>query len=302
MNDQTIAALLDSLSRTARLGTPRRDPIRVWRLSGVERLHLTDGRTAIFKYAGPPFTDEDRVLRLLAARGVPVPQVYASAHRHQHLGMIMQDLGSATREATEDDAVIAAARLHALGPVDGLTTYDGATLTTSPTRSLDYLHQIEAGDLHVRSEGIADLLKELEIVGPRRAAGAELEPFALCHSELHPTSLHITTQGWHLLDLAKAFTGPGILDLATWHGTRHTPNASRLRPLLVRYVESGGHPDALTDRAGLPAEVWALAWHRIWAAETLLQQTAIAVDTPSPAPTTIDAIRRQLTTALRLLS
>lgn len=302
MNDQAVSALLNSLSRTARLGVLRRDPIRVWRLSGVERLHLVDGSTVIFKYAAEPFTGEDQVLRLLAERGVPVPQVYASAHRERHLGIIMQDLGNSSRDATDDDAANAAARLHAVGSVAGLTTYDEATLQASPTRSLGHLDQIESTGLSSHTEGIGAILKELEIVGPRRAAGAELGPFGLCHSELHPTSLHITARGWRMLDLAKAFNGPGILDLATWQGTRRAPNSSRLRPLLVRYVEAGGHPDTLSDRGGVPAEIWAAAWHRIWAAETLMHQAAIAPSDIGPDSVTFAAIRRQLTTALRLLS
>ena len=36
------------------------------------------------------------------------------------------------------------------------------------------------------------------------------------HSEFHPTSLHIGRDGRRLLDFARTFNGPGLLDLASW--------------------------------------------------------------------------------------
>ena len=43
--------------------------------------------------------------------------------------------------------------------------------------------------------------------------GARLAPYGLCHSEFHPTSLHVGASGWRLLDWARAFRGPGLIDL-----------------------------------------------------------------------------------------
>lgn len=93
------------------------------------------------------------------------------------------------------------------------------------------------------------------------------------HSEFHPTSLHIGERGWRLLDFARAFTGPGLLDLASWHGTIEPPHPIRLRVFLEQYVTAGGTPDALAPRGGLTAEHWALGWHRMWAVEWFMEQS-----------------------------
>ncbi|RKR88425.1 phosphotransferase family enzyme [Micromonospora pisi] len=300
--DYVVTALLAALTDNAGFDVVRREWIRVWQLSGVERLHLTGGATLVFKYAAGPFANEDRTLRYLAAHGVPVPRVRGSATIENTLGMLIEDLGPATREANEDDAAIAAARLHNLDPAPGLATLDETTLRALPARSLGHIHHLRDNGRLTDARKLAQLFHALNSIAPTRAAGADLAPFGICHSELHPTSLHITDHGWHLLDVAKAFNGPGILDLATWHGTRNPADPPRLRRLLTRYVQAGGNPHALTNRAGLPAETWALAWHRIWAAEALLHQTTITTDQTGPEQGTIDAIQRQATGALELLN
>ncbi|QOC89665.1 phosphotransferase [Micromonospora craniellae] len=297
--DQVVAKLLAALTRATGVDVVRREPIQVWQLSGVERLHLRGGTTVVFKYATVPFTHEGRTLTYLAAHGVPVPLVHGSAIIENTLGMLMEDLGPAVREANEHDAAVAAAKLHAIGPSPGLVTLDESTLRTLPARSLAHVQQLGGSGILADARSLALLFHTLSRVAADRVAGANLAPFSTCHSELHPTSVHITEHGWHLLDLAKAFNGPSVLDLATWHGTRNAPDPPRLRSLLTRYVQAGGHPHALSDRAGLPAETWALAWHRIWAAETLLHQATIASD--QPALGLIDVIRRQASTALELL-
>ena len=62
-------------------------------------------------------------------------------------------------------------------------------------------------------DDIADILHALSRCASARATGAQLAPFGFCHSEFHPTSLHIGERGWRLLDFARAFNGPGLLDL-----------------------------------------------------------------------------------------
>src|ERR1019366_9484671 len=94
----------------------------------------------------------------------------------------------------------------------------------------------------------------------------------LCHSQYHPTSLHIGERGWHLLDFARAFNGPGLLDIASWSGTLNAPNPARTLGLIESYVEAGGHRQALAARGGLDAASWALGWHRVWVADLLTQQ------------------------------
>jgi len=57
-------------------------------------------------------------------------------------------------------------------------------------------------------------------------------------------------------------------------------------PLLIeRYVQTGGHPTALEDRGGLPAEHWALGWHRGQAANG--SWNARSAESMGPTPTAI---------------
>jgi hypothetical protein len=126
----------------------------------------------------------------------------------------------------------------------------------------------------------------LEAAAPCRVVGAELPPFGLCHSEYHPTSLHIGARGWHLLDFARAFTGPGLLDLASWHGTLGNPDPARTTGLIKRYVALGGHQQALAPRGGLDAASWALGWHRLWAADSN-SVAAAGVTSPASPPGTV---------------
>ena len=67
---------------------------------------------------------------------------------------------------------------------------------------------------------------------------------------------------------------PGLLDLASWHGTVGDTDPVQLRELIGAYVTAGGHRAALTERGGLAAEAWALGWHRMWAVEWFMEQPA----------------------------
>ena len=66
MDAHVIDDLYRDLTDTTGIGTPAREPLRVWTLSGVERLHRSDTGTVIFKYAAAPFTGE-HVLRHVRA-------------------------------------------------------------------------------------------------------------------------------------------------------------------------------------------------------------------------------------------
>ncbi|MFI7523979.1 phosphotransferase [Micromonospora globbae] len=97
----------------------------------------------------------------------------------------------------------------------------------------------------------------------RRTDGTERSPFGLCHGEFHPTSLHVSRTGCHLVGWAQAFTGPALLDLATWFGTRTPANPDRLDQLIRVYISAGGRPAAAASRGGLPAAPLGSGWHRI---------------------------------------
>lgn len=302
MNANPSAELLDNLLTLAGQPTAVREEVRVWSMSGVERVTFTDGATAIFKYAKKPFDSEDQALRLAHTLGLPVPQVHASAILDGWLGMLMEDLGPAVREADDLDGVAAAVVLHGIRTAAALPVLDQERLRMLPARALEHLGRLRKAERWQDTDGVEDALDRIAQAAEARSAGATLAPLGWVHSEFHPTSLHIGQQGgWRLLDLARAFTGPGLLDLASWHGTIETPHPVRLRVFLEQYVTAGGTPDALAPRGGLTAENWALGWHRMWAVEWFMEQSIRWIDDPAADPAYIKAVRRHLIDVLHLL-
>jgi hypothetical protein len=295
------AELLDSLLTLAGQATAVREEVRVWSMSGVERVAFPDGSTAIFKYAKKPFDSEDQALRLAHTLGVPVPRLHASAVLDGWLGMLMEDLGPSVREADDLDGVAAALVLHSTRTASSLPVLDQERLRALPTRALEHLERLRKADRWQDADDVEDALDRIAKAAEARAAGAMLEPFGWVHSEFHPTSLHLGERGWRLLDFARAFTGPGLLDLASWHGTIEPPHPLRLRVFLEQYVTAGGTPDALTRRGGLAAENWALGWHRMWAVEWFMEQSIRWIDDPATDPAYIKVVRRHLADVLRLL-
>ncbi|MBO0657235.1 phosphotransferase [Streptomyces triculaminicus] len=267
MDTTDVTALLPRLLADAGLEPSHtRTPIRVWARSGVERLTFPDGASAVFKYAEEPFDGEDYALGVAAAAGLPVPALYAAQHRGPLLGMLIEDLGASVRDADDLDGATAAAAIHRVSNDPGLRMLDEAALATLPTRLCERLERHEAAEELRRA---ADALYR---AAETRAQGAQLPPFGLVHSEFHPTSVHIGAGELRILDLARAFIGPGLIDLASWHGTLDAPDPDRTSALLERYVEAGGAREALDVRGGLDAASWALGWHRIWAAEWFTEQ------------------------------
>lgn len=296
-NEQLVDDLCHRLCADAGLPTPvRRTPIRVWRLSGVERVHFDDGTSVVLKDARAPFAEEHVALAVAAAHGVPVPTVLATACGWDGLGMLLTDLGPSGRPANANDAARAAAHLHRSGPTHGLPMVDEAALRTLPARALAELEHITcSSSADVRD--IRLLLAQLDAVAARRAAGAEREPYGLCHGELHHTAVHIGAGGYHLVDWAMAHNGPGVLDLASWYGTRQPPAPRRLNGLIDQYIAAGGTADVGADRGGLPAAVWALAWHRVSVAAWHIRQAVSRCSSEELA-----VVQRQLWTAGKLLA
>ncbi|MER6499918.1 aminoglycoside phosphotransferase family protein [Streptomyces sp. NPDC001455] len=294
-------ALLDDLCVLVGEPLPTRVGIRVRSMSGVERVTFPGGETAVFKYARRPFGREAPALRSAYRRRLPVPAVHAVAMQGEWVGMLMDDLGTPVREADDLDGVAAAVMLHAARPADGLPRLDGAGLAALPGRALEHLRRLRRVDGWTECDDIETMLEKLSAVAEARVQGATLDPFGWVHSEFHPTSIHIGAGGWHLLDFARAFTGPGLIDLASYHGNAGTPDPVRLQVLLERYVRAGGHEDALAVRGGLAAEAWALGWHRVWVAEWSMEQAVRWIGDPAEDPARIPAVRRHLDDAVRLL-
>ncbi len=301
MEPTLITELLTDLCTQTDRPAPDREQVRVWSMSGVERVTFPNKTTAIFKYAKTPFHREDQALRHARNQGIPVPKVDASAFREGWLGMLLEDLGTPIREADDLDGAAAAVILHGAHRATSLPVLDEDRLQALPSRALDHLHALRKASRWEETSDIEEALNRIAQAAGHRAQGTTLAPFGWVHSEFHPTSLHISHAGWRLLDFARAFTGPGLIDLASWHGTIEAPEAERVRGLLENYVAAGGTPDALTPRGGLPAEAWALGWHRMWAVEWFMEQAVHWINDPATDPAYIKTVRRHLSDTVRLL-
>jgi hypothetical protein len=113
-----------------------------------------------------------------------------SALRHWHGAKSLEDLGRPVRGADQHDAAQAAARLYRV-PADGagwLPRLDQAALARLPA-------QIAARAARLSLPGIAATAAAIARHSGRLAEGTRLPPFGFCHSEFHPTSLHIGTSG-----------------------------------------------------------------------------------------------------------
>ncbi|MGH8885208.1 MAG: phosphotransferase family protein [Egibacteraceae bacterium] len=295
MNTTDVSALLPPLLADAGLpGDVDREPLRVWARSGVERLRFGGGASVVFKYAEEPFDTEHLALRLAARGGVPTPTLRAARTAPGLLGMLLEDLGDPVRDADDNDGARAAVRLHQVdGAAPGMQWVDTAALSAMPQRIAARLQRLELS-------GLRGHARALDAVAAGRASGADLPPFGLCHSEFHPTSLHIGEHGWRLLDFARAFIGPGLLDLASWHGTLDKPRPARTLDLIESYVAAGGPPEALARRGGLDAASWALGWHRVWAVDWFTEQIERGW-AQGAEQAWITAISRHLNEALTLL-
>jgi hypothetical protein len=301
MTDTAAAALLLP-ALLAEAGLPP-DPVRelvrqVFPFSGVWRLRFAqcDGATVIYKEAWEPLHREAAALRYAESSGLPVPHVIASRHADSRAAILMTDLGRPARPATGADAARLAVAVHHAPGSPELPVIDAAALAAMPGRIT------ERASRHRLPVATAETAATITRSGPRLAAPAITQPTGLCHSEWHPESILIDAAGRaHVYDWARAFTGPGLIDLASWHGTRTAPDPAATRALIEAYVNAGGHPAALADRAGLPAEAWALGWHRIWAADWYLQQLDMGWIPDQYLPVQRQAIERHVNEAAALL-
>ena len=293
-NTMDVSGLLKCLLADAGLpAAPARELVRVWEHSGVQRLRFPGRAPVVFKYADAPLDREHLVLRLAARYGLPVPHVRAARTEPGVLAMLMDDLGEPVREADDYDGAGAAVRLHEVGGAVWLSRITAAGLATLP-------HRIGVRLNRLGLPGVASLVRSLDGAAASRADGAQLPPFGLCHAGYHPTALHIGERGWHLLDFSRAFTGPGLFDLASWHGTLAAPAPARTLGMIESYVAVGGPRQALAARGGLDAASWALGWHRVWVADWFAQQIERGwADGADDMWTT--AIIRHLTAAATLL-
>jgi hypothetical protein len=272
-----------------------------WALSHVERLALPDNSTVVFKAAREPFTHEDDALTSAWQAGANVPRLLTSARGATTLGMLMQDLGRSVRDPDEEDGAIAAVHLHSAAVPDFLAPGDTTWLASLPHRALRTLDVLQQQGRWEGAGDIATMLRTIAQAAPARAEGTMLRPYGWVHSEFHPTSLLITRERVYVCDLARAFRGPGLLDLVSWHGTITPADPDRARAFLERYVHAGGPAEALHDRGGLSAQEWALGWHRVWVVEWYLAQAAQWIADPAADHTYERVVRAHTAEAVQLL-
>jgi hypothetical protein len=297
-----LDAICADLCTPAGLPAPiRREPIRARSTCGVDRIIMPGRRTAILKYGGAPFTAEVRILRAAGIGGVPVPQVLAAGVYGRMLVMLLEDLGDGVREANDVDGAAAAATLHRADLNTGrLRIWGSRQLCEIPDSAMGLLSELRAAGRLPTSTDLVRPLARLARQARTLTVDADMPPFGLVHGDLHPTSVHISQCGWHLIDFAMAFTGPGLLDLASWQGIRNRPDPGRVAAQIDAYTAAGGDLRAQQPRGGLPAAVWALGWHRLWSVAWLLHQ-AVTADDDTDDRRIEGIIRRQLASAAALL-
>jgi hypothetical protein len=296
-----IDRLRDEVTTKAGLSPASVEVLHSWALSHVERLTLADGTKVVFKAAREPFTHEDDALTGAWQAGMDVPRLLTSTRGATTLGMLMQDLGRSVREPDEADGAAAAVHLHSAAVPDFLAPGDTDWLASLPRRALRTLDVLQGQGRWEGAGDIAAVLRTLAQAGPARAEGTMLRPYGWVHSEFHPTSLIVTDERVFALDLARAFRGPGLLDLVSWHGTIIPADPDRARAFLERYVQAGGPAEALHDRGGLTAQEWALGWHRVWIVEWYLAQAAQWIANPDDDPVYERVVRAHTAEAAQLL-
>lgn len=302
MQQPDVARLRGEVLTNAGFAEPTSvEVLHSWELSHVERLTCREGGSVIFKCASEPFAHENDALIGAWQAGVAVPRVHAWARTATVLGMIMDDLGQPQRPATDADGVTAAAQLHCAAVSSGLPPADGEWLASLPSRALRTIELLQENGRWSECDDIAAVLRQLEKEAGPRAEGATKPPYGWVHSEFHPESVLVSSGRVYMFDLARAFRGPGLLDLASWHGSVDEPDPQRTRSFIDAYVRHGGPAEALDDRGGLAAEDWALGWHRVWALEWFLAQSLVWINNPADDPAYANVVRRHALDAAQLL-
>lgn len=278
-----------------------REVLWSWPQSHVERITVDGPATFVLKRARPPLTDEDRILRHLEDQSVPVPHVVLSCRDGGQLTMLLEDLGPTLRDATLDEAAHLAVRIHRATPPSDLRLLDTEALRAIPRAVSEGMDVLEAAGRWTDTERLRTLLHGAERIVERLVDGAQGPPFGLCHSEFHPSSIHIGARRSGLLDLAQAFVGPGLLDLASYRNTAEPARPDVCRALIDAYCTAGGAPGAATSRAGLPAERWALAWHSLWISSLFTRYATTWMQDRQQDPAYARAVTAHLAEALDLV-
>lgn len=238
-----------------------------WQLSRVERVVLEGGATFILKRSRHPLTKEARVIHGLRETDVPLPALCMSRVDGDILTMILEDLGPSERQPTLEEAASVAAKIHKATPPGWLPILDETALRSLPVKIRRGVEDLASAGRWRELGPIHGILDKIDANSALISRGATTPPFGLCHSEFHPTSLHVGTNRAAVVDWARAFIGPGLLDLASYGGTIDPPDLAACRSLIEAYRAAGGPTESSDQRGGLPAEEWAIVCHRLWAVD-----------------------------------
>ena len=238
-----------------------------WQLSRVERAFLVDGSSIILKRSKSPLIDEGRILQSLRDTDIPLADLYLAHAEDDTLTLLMEDLGPSKRQPTLKEGAAFAVRAQAAPPPENIRVMDEQALQGLPLKILEGIESLASSGRWRRVDRLLGLLDRINAFAPDLSQGATTPPFGLCHSEFHPTSLHVGTVKTALVDWARAFVGPGLLDLASWFDIVNPPDRTACRSLIDAYVAAGGAPETSARRGSLPAENWAFFWHRLGAVE-----------------------------------
>jgi hypothetical protein len=165
-----------------------------WALSHVERLIFGNAQSVIFKCSVAPLLSEGDVLIRAEKLKMPVPHVYACLADRSAIGMILQDLGSSLAPALDQDGMTAAIAVHSSGLMAELRLCDADEMARWPERMLANVHELVREGRWTAAGDLTGKISALRAVAPDLLAGAELPPFGLCHSELHPNSVIVTAE------------------------------------------------------------------------------------------------------------
>lgn len=279
-----------------------RVPIREWSMSSVSRVYLTAGGSLILKCAAEVFSAEPAALAHAATHGFPVPRLLAKEILDDgSMAMLIEDLGEPTREAGVSDAAETAVAVHACPPRAGAVVLDSAGLMELPVRALHWLKRLQDEGRWLNADDLQIALEQIVDVAERRARHADIPPFGTCHSEFHPTSIHIGSHGTRILDWARSYTGPGLLDLVSWQGTVEPVDLRKISDLIDAYAAAGGPAQVTAKRGGLPAHVWAAGWDKLWITEWFMQQAA-RWQNPADDAVTQQAVHRHIREAVVCLT
>jgi aminoglycoside/choline kinase family phosphotransferase len=155
----------------------------------------------------------DHATRLLAAAGLPVPEIYATEPEQRWI--LQEDLGDETlAKARERGAQIAEAYSEAVALLQRIA---GLHLPTSPRppldrqRLLDELRHFAVVALHLPEGPGAGLQAEFEqLVEPILA-----QPTVLCHRDYHARNLLLKDGRVRVVDHQDALPGPAAYDRAS---------------------------------------------------------------------------------------